>query len=109
MNDEVDLAVDAPALLLDEPTTHLDPPHQIALVMLLRRQAAVGVAVVSVLHDLALALLADRVVVLEGGRLRASGRSDDPTLHEVLTAVFGGAIRIERIGERWVPLANLAR
>ena len=103
------LAVDAPVLLLDEPTTHLDPPHQVALVMLLRRRAAAGVAVVSVLHDLALALLADRVVVLEQGRLRASGRSDDPALHAVLIAVFGGAIRIERIGERWVPIASLAR
>jgi iron complex transport system ATP-binding protein len=103
------LAVDAPVLLLDEPTTHLDPPHQISLVTLLRRRAAAGIAVVSVLHDLALALLADRVVVLEGGRLRASGRSDDPMLHAALIAVFGGAIRIERIGERWVPLANLAR
>ena len=30
------LAVDAPLLLLDEPTTHLDPPHQVALVRLLR-------------------------------------------------------------------------
>ena len=103
------LAVDAPVLLLDEPTTHLDPPHQIALVRLLRRRAAAGVAVVSVLHDLALALLADHVIVLEQGRVRASGRSDDATLHAVLVAVFGGAIRIERIGERWVPVADLAR
>jgi iron complex transport system ATP-binding protein len=33
------IAVDAPLLLLDEPTTHLDPPHQIALAQLLRRQS----------------------------------------------------------------------
>ena len=101
------LAVDAPVLLLDEPTTHLDPPHQIALVQLLRRRAAAGVTVVSVLHDLALALLADRVIVLERGRLRAVGRSDEPALHGALIDVFGGAIRIERVGARWVPVANL--
>ena len=76
---------------------------------LLRRRAAAGVTVVSVLHDLALALLADRLVVLDQGRVRASGRSDDPALHAALIAVFGGAIRIEQIGERWVPLADLAR
>ena len=101
------LAVDAAILLLDEPTTHLDPPHQIALVRLLRQRAAGGVAVVSVLHDLALALLADRLVVLDRGRLRAVGRSDEPRLHDALIGVFGGAIRIERVGARWVPVANL--
>jgi iron complex transport system ATP-binding protein len=103
------LAVDAAILLLDEPTTHLDPPHQIALVQLLRRRAAAGVTVVSVLHDLALALLADRLVVLDRGRLCAIGHSDEPALHEVLIEVFGGAIRIERVGARWVPVANLER
>jgi iron complex transport system ATP-binding protein len=101
------LAVDAPILLLDEPTTHLDPPHQIALVQLLRRRAAAGVAVVSVLHDLALALLADRLIVLDHGRLRAVGSSDGAALQAALVEVFGGAIRIERVGARWVPVANL--
>jgi iron complex transport system ATP-binding protein len=101
------LAVDATILLLDEPTTHLDPPHQIALVQLLRRRAAAGVTVVSVLHDLALALLADRLLVLDRGRLRAVGRSDEPALHAALVDVFGGAIRIERVGALWVPVANL--
>jgi len=103
------LAVDAPVLLLDEPTTHLDPPHQIALVQLLRRRAAAGVTVVSVLHDLALALLADRLIVLDRGRVRAVGRSDDAALHAALIDVFGGAIRIERVGSRWVPVADLER
>jgi len=103
------LAVDAAILLLDEPTTHLDPPHQIALVHLLRRQAAAGVTVVSVLHDLGLALLADRLIVLDGGRVCAVGRSDEPPLHTKLIEVFGGAIRIERVGARWVPVANLER
>lgn len=101
------LAVDAAILLLDEPTTHLDPPHQIALVRLLRRRAAAGVTVVSVLHDLALALLADRLIVLDRGRLCAAGRSNEPALHTALIDVFGGAIRIERVGARWVPVADL--
>ncbi|MDP1790890.1 MAG: ABC transporter ATP-binding protein [Methylibium sp.] len=88
------LAVRAPVLLLDEPTTHLDPPHQVALVRLLRRLAR-SHTVVSVLHDLPLALQADRLVVLQAGRLRAEGSHDDPALHGALVDVFDGALRVE--------------
>jgi iron complex transport system ATP-binding protein len=101
------LAVDAPVLLLDEPTTHLDPPHQIALLRLLRRQAQAGRTVVSVLHDLPLALQADRLVVMEAGRVRAEGARDDPALHAALAQVFGGAIRVERFGDRWIVVPQL--
>ncbi len=102
------LAVAAPVLLLDEPTTHLDPPHQVALVRLLlgraRRQC-----VVSVLHDLSLALAADRLVVLAGGRVCAVGRSDDPRVHAALVQVFEGALRIEPVDGHWVALPRLDR
>ena len=101
------LAVDAPLLLLDEPTTHLDPPHQVALVRLLQRQARAGITVISVLHDLSLALLADRLVVMDRGCIRAEGSRDDPALHATLIDVFGGAIRIERFGSRWITIPNL--
>jgi iron complex transport system ATP-binding protein len=101
------LAVDAPWLLLDEPTTHLDPPHQVALVRLVQRQVCAGVSVVSVLHDLSLALLADRLVVMEGGRIAALGVRDDPALHAVLVNVFGGAIRIVPFESRWIAVPHL--
>jgi iron complex transport system ATP-binding protein len=59
------LAVEASVMLLDEPTTHLDPPHQEDIVRLLREQArGGGVSVVSAIHDLSLALAADRIIVL---------------------------------------------
>ena len=101
------LAVLAPILLLDEPTTHLDPPHQVALVRLLQREAQRGSTVVSVLHDLSLALMADRLVVMDYGRIVAAGSRDDPRLHAAFVEVFGGAIRIERIGERWITVPQL--
>ena len=101
------LAVDAPLLLLDEPTTHLDPPHQVALVRLVQRQVRAGVSVVSVLHDLSLALLADRLVVMDRGRIRAEGSRDDPALHAALVDVFAAAIRILRLESRWVAVAHL--
>ncbi|MGZ5234936.1 MAG: ABC transporter ATP-binding protein [Caldimonas sp.] len=101
------LAVDAPLLLLDEPTTHLDPPHQVSLVRLLQRKARAGVVVVSVLHDLSLALLADHLVVMDRGRIRAEGSPGDLELHRELIAVFGGAIRVERFEEGWIVIPHL--
>jgi iron complex transport system ATP-binding protein len=101
------LAVEAPVLLLDEPTTHLDPPHQVALVKLLQRLAP-GRTVASVLHDLPLALQADRIVVMSAGRVIAGGRHDDGAVHAALMAVFEQAIRIQRLGERYIAVPNLA-
>jgi iron complex transport system ATP-binding protein len=101
------LAVDAPMLLLDEPTTHLDPPHQVVLVRLIRRQVRAGTTVVRVLHDLSLALLADRLVAMEHGRIRAEGSHDDRTLHAVLIDVFGGAISIEPFASRWIAIPRM--
>ena len=100
------LAVDAPLLLLDEPTTHLDPPHQVALVRLFK-QLARERTVVSVLHDVPLALQADRLVVMQAGRIHAEGAVDDPRVHQALTTVFDNALRIERFGTRFMALPNL--
>jgi iron complex transport system ATP-binding protein len=100
------LAVQAPVLLLDEPTTHLDPPHQAALVRLLRRLGREQV-VVSVLHDLPLALHADRVVVLQDGRVRADDASANPALHAALEQVFENAVQVRRVEGRYVVLPRL--
>lgn len=96
------LATQAPILLLDEPTTHLDPPHQVALARLFRRLADTH-TVVSVLHDLPLALHADRILVMRAGAVQACGKHDDPALHEAMVATFDGAVRIDNRGAR--PMA----
>ncbi|MCW5612073.1 MAG: ABC transporter ATP-binding protein [Rubrivivax sp.] len=107
------LAVQAPVLLLDEPTTHLDAPHQRLLLAGLRRRAAAGATVVSVLHDVTTALAADRVVVLHGGHVAADGAPGDAALQRTLVRVFDGAFSIEHLpdaaggGERWVALPRL--
>jgi iron complex transport system ATP-binding protein len=105
------LAVQAPVMLLDEPTTHLDAPHQRALCRGLIARARAGVAVVSVLHDVTLALAADRVVVMHRGRIRADGPPDDADLRDILMQVFGGAFSIERVAtasaSRWVAVPSL--
>jgi cobalamin transport system ATP-binding protein len=102
------LAVEPHVLLLDEPTAHLDPPHQRALLASLAARARAGAAVVSVLHDVTSALAADRVLVLERGRLRADGAPDDEALRAALVAVFGSAFSIEGVqragARRWVAV-----
>jgi iron complex transport system ATP-binding protein len=100
------LATQAPILLLDEPTTHLDPPHQVALARLFRRLSGTH-TVVSVLHDLPLVLHADRILVMRDGAVQACGKHDDPALHEALVATFDGAVRIDNRGARPMALPHL--
>jgi len=101
------LAVGAPLLLLDEPTTHLDPQHQTALVRVLRREVARGTAVVSVMHDLSLALMADRLVLMCAGGVVAEGAAKDPEIHHALCAVFEDAIRIVPIDGQWIVVPKV--
>ena len=68
------LATQAKVVLADEPTMSLDPRHQFVVMDLLRRVAHAGGAVLAVVHDLALAArYADRVLIMESGRIVAQG------------------------------------
>ena len=70
----VALAQEAPALIADEPTAHLDLGAAAAVARLLRDLADDGLAIVLGVHDLALAAaVADRVLVMAGGRSVANG------------------------------------
>jgi iron complex transport system ATP-binding protein len=103
-------AVQAPVLLLDEPTAHLDAPHTLRLVRHLRACARAGGAVVTVLHDLTLALAADRVVVRRAGRVHAVGAPDDPVLHAALADTFEQAVQVQALDgpglRRWVAVVG---
>jgi iron-chelate-transporting ATPase len=89
------LAQDTRVLLLDEPTTFLDLRYQVEILDLLRDLADThGVAVGVVLHDLnQAASVADRVVLMHRGRVRAYGPPAQVLSGEVLTDTYG--IRIE--------------
>jgi iron complex transport system ATP-binding protein len=100
------LAVEAPVLLLDEPVAHLDAPHQMALLRGLRQRARDGAAVAVVLHDLNLALAADRVLLMARGRLVADGPPADPALRAALEAQFDHAFTVQRTQDaaRWIAV-----
>jgi iron complex transport system ATP-binding protein len=84
------LAVEAPALLLDEPCAALDPRHRIAAMELFVRLAREGSCVCVVLHDLALAARhCDRIAVLDRGRLVALGKPVEALRDDVLARVYG--------------------
>ncbi len=84
------LAQDAPTILMDEPTTWLDPRHQLEVMATARRLAAEGRAVGLVSHELNLALrTADRVALLSGGRLAALGTPEEVWQTGALSDAFG--------------------
>ncbi len=85
------IAQQAPCLLLDEPTVHLDLRHQAAALELLAElNERDGVTVVAVLHDVALAAhFFPRLVVLDGGRIAADGGRDVALAPDVVRRVFG--------------------
>ena len=87
------LATQSPVLLLDEPTIHLDPPHQVALARLFRRLASTH-TVITVLHDLPLAVQADRLLVMRDGCITGHGATNDAALHVALADAFDHAIAI---------------
>lgn len=88
------LAANAPALLADEPTAGLDPDAQLMVLERLRARAEAGQAVLVSLHDLALAArFADRIVVMDAGRVQADAAPMDALTPEVMARVFGLAGR----------------
>lgn len=84
------LAQEPTVLLLDEPTAHLDLGHEAALLTVVRTLARTrGVAVCLALHDLNLVgLVADRAVLLAGGRIVAAGAPDEVLVADTLSTAF---------------------
>jgi iron complex transport system ATP-binding protein len=101
------LAVQAQVLLMDEPLANLDPPHQADWLAIVRSLVAQGKTVVSVLHEVSMALQADDMVVMQQGRVTHQGASSDPAIHQALVSVFEGRISIQPLSEQWVALPKM--
>ena len=98
------LAVQAQVLLMDEPLANLDPPHQADWLQLVRALVAEGRTVVSVLHEVSMALQSDWLVIMGHGRLCHHGASADAATHAALLAVFDQRLRIVALDGQWVAL-----
>jgi iron complex transport system ATP-binding protein len=93
------LATEAPLILADEPTVSLDPRYQLQVMTILRRHADEGGAVVAVLHDLTLAArVADRLVLLDHGRVAADGPPRKVLADPRLEQAFGMRIEVVEAG-----------
>ena len=99
------LVQEAPLLLLDEPTSHLDIAHQLDLLERVHRLTRGGpVTVLAALHDLNLAArFADRIVVLSRGRKVADGPPAAVLSEELLRRVWGVAAELKRDAKSGVP------
>jgi iron complex transport system ATP-binding protein len=99
------LAQDAPVLLLDEPTAALDMGRQqqvLELVDELRTRR--GLTVLSTMHDLTLAgQYADRLLLLDGGRLVAAGGAEEVLTRALITEHYGAEVEVvDRPGSGFV-------
>ena len=90
------LAAEPRVLLLDEPTSMLDVGHEqqvLELVDALRADG--GLTVVSTLHDLTLAgQYADQLVLLDGGRVVASGSPAAVLTETLIESVYAARVRV---------------
>ena len=91
------LAQNAPALVLDEPTTFLDVAHEMAIFELLSSLARSGLTVLLVSHQLNLvARFADTIVLLTQGKVATSGAPADVMRADRLEAIYGWPVVITR-------------
>jgi len=93
------LATGAGALLIDEPTTHLDVRYQLEVLRVLKVVARAGHAVLVAIHDLTLAArFADSVALLAGGVIEVGG-PESVIKPETLAPAFGVDIEIQHDAE----------
>ena len=96
------LAQEARIVLLDEPTASLDIGHQqqaLELLDVLRTES--GLTLVSAMHDLTLAAqYADRMLLLDHGRVVADGTPTEVLTTTVIARHYGAAIDVMSVGDR---------
>jgi len=100
------LAVQASVLMMDEPLAHLDPPHQADWIDIVRKLVARGQTVISVLHELNIALQANVLVVMAKGQVLHQGLASDAATHRALQQVFDHRLRIAQLDGQWLALPH---
>jgi iron complex transport system ATP-binding protein len=101
------MAVQAQVLLMDEPLSNLDLPHQVDWVEQVRCLTSQHTTVISVLHEVGMALHADDMVVMKAGRVVHQGACADAATHRAVEAVFDHRMAIHSLQGQWVALSNI--
>ncbi|MBD8513904.1 heme ABC transporter ATP-binding protein [Photobacterium sp. WH77] len=93
---QLSAAGDQCLLMLDEPTSALDLAHQQTCLSLAKKMADNGAAVILVIHDLNLAAeYADRLILLNHGKIQADGDAWHTLTAEHIQSVYGAPVIIE--------------
>jgi iron complex transport system ATP-binding protein len=91
------LAQEPKALLLDEPTTHLDLRHQVQFMSIVQERAREGAAVVMAIHDLTLAAqTTDRIVLMHHGHIIVAGPPSDVLTRRYIKQAFDLDVEVGR-------------
>lgn len=91
------LAQEPRALALDEPTASLDLRHEMSIMGLLRSWTDGGITVLLITHQLNLAArFADRMILLDRGRVAAEGTPSEVFRREVMERVYGWPVRVDQ-------------
>jgi len=101
------LAVQARVVLMDEPLNNLDPPHQSNWLQTVRTLVSQGTTVVSVLHEISIALQADDLLIMDAGNVLHHGPCHSVMTHRILEQVFDQCLQVRHIDGMWVALPYL--
>jgi iron complex transport system ATP-binding protein len=101
------MAVQAQVMLMDEPLTNLDPPHQVDWLEQVRCLTSQNTTVISVLHEVGIALHAHDMVVMQAGRVVHQGACADAATHRAVEAVFDKRMAIYSLAGQWVAVPKL--
>ena len=100
------LAVEGKGRLMDEPLANLDPPHQADWLQLVRALVTQSCTVVSVLHEISMALHADTMLVMVQGRITHHGPCSDAQTHRAVEQVFDHRLAIHALAGQWVAIPS---
>jgi iron complex transport system ATP-binding protein len=98
------LAQETPAILLDEPITHLDLAGQIEILDLLKTLTIKnGKKVIAIMHDVNLASrYSDYTIMLKNGALFAAGKTQDIITEQSILRCF--SIQVKQTGDFFIPV-----
>jgi iron complex transport system ATP-binding protein len=97
--------VEAPFLLMDEPTANLDPDHQNKSMQSARKRADEGATVFVILHDFNMASkFADKIYILNEGVITADGTPEDVLTEDIIKRDFNVSVQIQKHPVHGKPL-----